>query len=158
VAIVLLVAIVVALGAAGGIYELAGKATRHAIKEATATTAAPTTSAPATTPPTTVAPPPTTAGPPFKLVSNVSGTATYTVPASATVTLHATGPCWVEANKATAAGATVYTATMAAGQSEPLTAPVWIRLGAPAYMTMTVNGTALPLPPTGGSTLDIEFQ
>jgi Domain of unknown function (DUF4115) len=141
-----------------GIYVVTNKGTTPAAT-APSTTVAP--KAQVTVPPTTATTtpaPPTTAAPPFSLVSNVDGTATYQVAAAAPIIVRATGPCWVDAHQANSSGASVFTATMAAGQTQTLTAPVWIRLGAPTAVAIEVNGTTLTTPSTGGAPLDVELQ
>jgi Domain of unknown function (DUF4115) len=149
-------AVVVAIGAAAGVYTLTDNTPSHA---ATPPVSKPAPKTRVTLPVTTTVPAPTTTAPPaFSLVSNVGGTATYQVAAAAPITLRATGPCWVDAHQANSSGASVFTATMAAGQTQTLTAPVWIRLGAPAAVAIEVNGTTLTTPATGGAPLDVELQ
>jgi hypothetical protein len=148
----------VLIGAAAVIYAVTDKSPSHAAAPpAAASASAPKVTVPAATT-TTAAPASTTTVPPFHLVSNSDGTATYQVAAAAPISLSASGPCWVDAHKASSSGASVFTATMAAGQTQTLTAPVWIRLGAPAAVTIKVNGQALAPPATGGDPLDIELQ
>jgi hypothetical protein len=150
-------AVIVAIGAAAGVYTLTNNTPSHAAAPPVSKPAPKTrVTLPVTT--TTVPAPTTTAPPAFSLVSNVDGTATYQVAAAAPITLRATGPCWVDAHQANSSGASVFTATMAAGQTQTLTAPVWIRLGAPAALSIEVNGTTLTTPATGGAPLDVELQ
>lgn len=118
--------------------------------------ALPTTTLPATT---TTVPAPTTTLPAFTLVSNTGGTAMYHVGTpGASVVISATAPCWVDAHQTNEQGTDVYTATMAAGQSETLHAPVWIRFGLASVVTITVNGKPLPAFSSPGQPYDLQLQ
>ena len=111
-----------------------------------------------TTVPTTVPPAPTTTVPPFTLVSNTNGTASYRLAGSPSVVVSAQGPCWVEAHQPNAQGSQIFAAILAPGQSETLRAPVFIRLGAPSAVTVTVNGMTLPALVTGGAPWNLDLQ
>jgi hypothetical protein len=52
------------------------------------------------------------------------------------------GACWVEARKGTASGNILYMATLAQGQTRAFTGmtSLYLRLGVPAYITISVNG------------------
>jgi RodZ C-terminal domain len=152
-------AAVVMLGAAVGAVEATGglglpntpaAAKRPAHHGATRSLAA--------APATTVPPAPTTTVPPFTLVSNTNGTASYQVSGSPTVVVSAQGPCWIEAHQPNAQGNQILAALMSPGQSETLHAPVFIRMGAPWAVTVTVNGASLPALATGGSPWNLQFQ
>lgn len=109
--------------------------------------------------PTTTAPPaPTTTVPPFTMISNANGTASYQLAGNPPVVVSAQGPCWVEANQSNAQGAVIFAATLAPGQSQTFRAPVFIRLGAPSAVTVTVNGTSLPALVTGGAPWNLDLQ
>ncbi|HVA44633.1 MAG TPA: RodZ domain-containing protein [Acidimicrobiales bacterium] len=77
----------------------------------------------------------------------------FVLPASAgplMVTIAAvTGPCWAEAGT-TSGGPLSWAGTIGRGQQQVLTpgAQWWLRLGAPEYVTVTVNGRQLELPVT----------
>ncbi|HUZ43525.1 MAG TPA: hypothetical protein VMU63_03920 [Acidimicrobiales bacterium] len=79
--------------------------------------------------------------------------ASYVLPASAgllSVTISAvSGPCWAEAGP-TSGGAVSWEATIEQGQQHALAAGSqwWLRLGAPEYATVMVNGRQLELPVT----------
>jgi len=79
--------------------------------------------------------------------------ASYVLPASAgplSVTITATsGACWAEAGAASG-GPVSWAGTIDRGQQHVLTpgAQWWLRLGAPEYVTVTVNGRQLELPVT----------
>jgi hypothetical protein len=84
---------------------------------------------------------------------STGSSATY-VPSSASYTLDvtaATGACWVEVQEQTNSGATPVTTfgrTLNAGESQSftLTGIATIQLGAPAQVTMTLDGAPLVLP------------
>ncbi|MBO0747665.1 MAG: DUF4115 domain-containing protein, partial [Acidimicrobiaceae bacterium] len=106
----------------------------------------------------TTAPAPTTTVPPFTLVSNTGGTASYQVTGSSTIVVSAQGSCWVEAHQSNAQGNQIFAALMSSGQSQTFHAPVFIRLGAPAAVTVTVNGASLPGLATDGAPWNLELQ
>ena len=77
------------------------------------------------------------------------GTSTYTLTGSPSVTLAATSDSWIEVR--TQMGAPIiWNGTLAAGQSKTYPAPVWIRTGNPAALTVTADGTPLAVPTTSG--------
>jgi Domain of unknown function (DUF4115) len=83
------------------------------------------------------------------IVSTVSiQGASYTAPDTAyTVTLTATGPCWVYADLAST-GTVLYTGTLDAGQAQTLSAtgPLDVELGHATTMTVTMNGLPVVYP------------
>jgi hypothetical protein len=96
--------------------------------------------------------------PRVKLISDVPGAAHYQLATGARVTLKATGPCWVEIRKTDAQGPEVYTATMVAGATESVTAPVWVRLGRPTAVAVSVGATVVSPPSIGGEPYDLLFD
>ncbi len=118
---------------------------------------------PPSTTPVTQAAPPTTSLPPVTgpVAQSVSGQTVwvYRVPAAARLVLQASGPCWVQARQNDSRGPTVYMATLAPGQATSLSAPVWIRLGFPGNVALTVNGAAVSPPPApAGAAYDVLVQ
>jgi hypothetical protein len=109
---------------------------------------------PPTVPTTTSTLPPA----PFTLVSTGSGISVYQLAGTASITLHAAGPCWVDIHQTDSNGPELFTATMAPGQTETVSGPVWIRLGAPAAITVDVNGSSLPPLVSDGNPYDLELQ
>jgi hypothetical protein len=110
---------------------------------------------PATTAPTT----PTTTAPPAALVATSTGTSTYRVGASAIITFRANnGTCWVEIRQAGPSGPVTFTGDILAGQSRAISSPVWVRLGNPGVMAITVNGTSISPPGMApGEPYDLQF-
>jgi len=106
------------------------------------------------TPPTTVAPAqvqPTT---------STSSSAAYGAPSSSyTVSLVATGPCWVDATEAST-GTVVWTGTLQTGQTQavPATGSLNVRLGAANDVTVTLNGVPVVFPTGFQSPFDMRFQ
>jgi hypothetical protein len=98
-----------------------------------------------TEPPTTAALPPTTA--PVRFTSQIlpTGDANVSVPGAFTLTLHATGMCWVQVSAAN--GQTLFMGTLYPGQNQQLvgSAPLVVRLGNTPGMALTIDGTALNL-------------
>jgi hypothetical protein len=93
---------------------------------------------------TTIAPPPTVVS-----TSSNSDYATYTAnSARLTVQLAASSPCWIELRTASANGPVIYEGTLREGvtQSFPTTGSIWLRLGDPAGVRLTINGSPLVLP------------
>jgi hypothetical protein len=70
----------------------------------------------------------------------------------------ATGECWTEILRRNPSGRTLYVATMMAGTRHAVRGPVWIRLGDPTAVTITVNGTKVTPPVTDGSPYDVKFE
>ena len=86
--------------------------------------------------------------------------ATFQVPtASFTVELATTGgPCWVEVGP-TASGPFSFAGTMAAGQHQafPASNELWVRLGAPGNVSVTVDGSALRIDASGATPYNLTF-
>ncbi len=116
-----------------------------------------TTSAPATTVPQTTT---TTAAPkPATLVSSGGGSATYQLTSpSASIVVHASGPCWIEVRAGSPGGQVIYEGTLAAGQQSSVTGPAWIRLGDPPNVSVSVDGTHMHVPgATAAVPLNLQF-
>jgi hypothetical protein len=121
----------------------------------TVSVAAPVTGPPPTVAPTTVpvtvpiraATTTTSTTGPRAMAAPVSapGSLTYTVAAGTTVKVTATGACWMEA-RPRQGGPVTLEKTLAPGQSQTFTAPVWIRFGDPTMIQATVGTTRLQLP------------
>jgi hypothetical protein len=145
--------VVVIAAVAGVVVSLAGHGSGRPSPAHVAARPAPTTT---TTPP---APPTTTAtSVPVQLVATAPDQATYRVRSGAHITLSATGRCWVEIRRGTAAGAVVFSGTLVAGQTQGVAGSAWVRLGNPAVVTVTVDGTSLSPPGLSGSPYDLEFS
>lgn len=92
-------------------------------------------------------------------VTASSTTATYQVPSSSyTLTLRASGPCWVEATN-NSTGQVLWTGTLHAGdaQSVPASSGVLLRLGDALNVTLVVSGRPVQLPPGSSPTIDLTF-
>ena len=118
----------------------------------------------ATTPPALAT---TTTAPVASLVllANDSQSARYRVNRpTADVELLATAPCWVEIKTSLGTGPTVFVGTLHAGSRQAVptastTGGVSVRLGNPGGMSVTVDGTALPVPGlTGAQPFTLMFQ
>jgi hypothetical protein len=83
------------------------------------------------------------------------GSLTYTVAAGTTVKVTATGACWMEA-RPRQGGPVTLEKTLAPGQSQTFTAPVWIRFGDPTMIQATVGTTRLRLPVQAPSDLILQ--
>jgi len=133
---------------------IAGAHSRHHKPTSPTQTSSPTHHKHSTRPtPTTTTTFPTT----FVASGSTSGTATYTVPRPAyTLNLTATtGACWIEVTNS--AGTTVVAQTLPAGQHKavPLTGDSRVVLGAPGFMQVQVDTSAVVLP---GGISELLFQ
>jgi hypothetical protein len=114
--------------------------------------AAPPPSTPA--PATTLAPPP---GP--VLVTTSAGYSEYRLSGPATIVLKASGTCWVQIRQDGPTGSVLYQGDLYAGQSHPANGPLWLRLGNPTQVTITVNGAALSPPSqVAGEPYNMQFD
>jgi hypothetical protein len=98
---------------------------------------------PPAAPSTTIAPPPIVAS------STGSDYAAYTVPSTALhLQLVSSSACWVQLRSGSAGGTIVYEGTLLPGaeQTFQLAGSLWLRLGNPAGMRLSVDGQALALP------------
>ena len=76
---------------------------------------------------------------------------TTTTTATGRFTVHlvaAGGACWVQVRTTGIAGQVIYESTMAQGQTHAIktSQPVYVRLGVPAYVSITVNGRSAYTP------------
>ncbi len=118
----------------------------------------PTTAAQQQGPPTTaVAPAPASTGP--ILVTTTSGYSEYRTAAPATIVLAGTGRCWVEIRQSSSNGQVLYEGILVAGESRTIAGSVWVRLGNPTEVVLTVNGQALAPPSLiPGEPYNLEFE
>jgi hypothetical protein len=118
-----------------------------------------TTTRPVATPVASVPTTPTTAPATAILVASSAGTSTYRVDASATITFRAgTGTCWVEIRQSGPYGPVLFTGDLFAGQTRDMNGPIWVRLGNPGVIAITVNGTSISPPGmTAGEPYDLQF-
>jgi hypothetical protein len=117
----------------------------------------PTTAARQQAPPTTVAPAPASTGP--ILVTTTSGYSEYRTAAPATIVLAGTGRCWVEIRQSSPNGQVLYEGVLVAGESRTIAGSVWVRLGNPTEVVLTVNGQALAPPSLiPGEPYNLEFE
>ncbi|HET9690342.1 MAG TPA: DUF4115 domain-containing protein [Acidimicrobiales bacterium] len=112
-----------------------------------ATPAAPPDAAPARPAATVPAPSPTTtAPPPVSLASSSPAGSVYTVTGPVTIAITAADASWVQVRSGGPSGAVISEGLLAAGRTETVPAPVWIRLGNPTGVTVVVNGTPVRAP------------
>jgi cytoskeletal protein RodZ len=147
-AVVTVVAILVVIAASHG------KPTHRAAATATTTTAHPRATQPN---PTTTQPAATTTVPLVKASRTAANTFTVAKPTYTIVVQTSTGICWVDMRDPS--GTALFSGTLAVGQSQQVTASsVTMRLGNPAVIAITVDGTAVPIDLTRGSPLILHFQ
>jgi cytoskeletal protein RodZ len=94
-------------------------------------------------------PPVTVISPAPKTTPTAHHTTTTTATGRFTVHLVAAGgACWVQVRTTGIAGQVIYESTMAQGQSHAIktSQPVYVRLGVPAYVSITVNGRSAYTP------------
>jgi len=92
--------------------------------------------------------------------TSTASSATYGAPSTSyTVTLVATGLCWVDATK-TSTGAVVWTGTLQTGQSQAITGngSMTVRLGAANDVTIRLNRVPVVLPTGFRSPFDLSFE
>lgn len=120
--------------------------------------AAPTTTRPPTTRASTTTVAVTTTTVPLVRPTDGTGTAFTIAKASYTVALHSnSGPCWVEMRDA--GGASLFTGLLSNGASQSVTAGnATIRLGNPAAVTLTVDGTPVPFVTQHGAPVTLHLQ
>jgi len=99
---------------------------------------------------------------PSSLQATTSSTtsADYQAPGTSyTLTLSASGACWVLA-QATSSGSVLWTGTLEAGQTQQIlaTGSVSLRLGAAFVVNVSVNRVPVVLPSDHGSPFDLNFQ
>jgi hypothetical protein len=105
-------------------------------------------------PATTLAPPP---GP--ALVTTSAGYSEYRLSGPTTIVLTASGTCWVQIRQDGPTGSVLYQGDLYAGQTHPANGPLWLRLGNPTQVTITVNGAALSPPSlVAGEPYNLQFD
>ncbi len=79
--------------------------------------------------------------------------------ASATISFRAiNGVCWVEIRQSGPYGPVVFTGDLLAGQSRDMNGPIWVRLGNPRAVVITVNGSSISPPGmTADQPYDLQF-
>jgi RodZ C-terminal domain len=78
---------------------------------------------------------------------NTTPATTPAVAAAVRLRLQATNDTWLSVRAGSAAGKTLYEGTLATGESKTFTGGrIWVRFGAAADVTATLNGRALALP------------
>jgi len=93
------------------------------------------------------------------LVTSASGYSEYRTSESAAIVVSATGTCWVEIRQAGPTGPLLYEGDMVAGGTKDTAGPIWIRLGDPTKVTVTVNGDAIAAPGlVAGDPYNLEFD
>lgn len=105
-------------------------------------------------------PPATTVPPSLQATTSSTTSADYSAPGSSyTVTLSASGACWILA-EATSSGDVLWTGTMESGQTQQIaaTGSVSVRLGAAFDVRVSVNGVPVVLPSDHGSPFDVNFE
>jgi hypothetical protein len=93
------------------------------------------------------------------LVASAAGSSTYRVDASATITFAAgNGVCWVQIRQNGPYGPVIFTGDLLSGQTRDVNGPIWVRLGNPRIITVTVNGSSISPPGmTAGEPYDLQF-
>ena len=141
-------------------FRLAGEAGSHGRSPAQSPRATPTRPAtPVASAPTAPTAVPTTPAPTAVLLGSSAGSSTYRVDASATISFRAiNGVCWVEIRQSGPYGPVVFSGDLLTGQTRNMNGPVWVRLGNPGVILVTVNGTSISPPGmAAGQPYDIQF-
>ena len=91
--------------------------------------------------------------------SSATGAAYVVTTASFSVQVNTTGSCWMEVGP-TAAGPFGFVGTVPAGQQKVFAASnqLWVRLGAPANVTVSVNGTPVQLTAPGSAPFNLTIS
>jgi hypothetical protein len=111
---------------------------------------------PGATPPGTTPPPPPAAP---VLLGTSQQAAVYRVSGPTNVSVVSTGRCWVEIRHAGPSGPIVYSAVLTSGSQQSVAAPVWLRIGNPAAVTVTIDGSAISPPGLSASApYNLQFQ
>jgi cytoskeleton protein RodZ len=126
-------------------------------KGARTSSGATTTRPPATRPTTTTRPAPTTTAP-LVVATDASKTTFRVSSAIYTLVVQATtGACWIDARDLS--GASLFSGTLSPGQSQSIRAgAIKLQLGAPAAVTLSIEGTPVPVSLASGSPLTLQFQ
>jgi hypothetical protein len=113
----------------------------------------------AQTPAGTAPAPSTTTAAAASLVSQSSTTATYQVSGSPTITITFNSACWTQVRQGSPSGTLLFEGTESAGATKQLTGPVWVRLGNPTAVSISVGGTTVAQPTvTAGTPYNLQFQ
>jgi hypothetical protein len=108
---------------------------------------------------TVTTPAPRAVSVPVRLLSSNVGVSVYRIDApTAQIRLVASGPCWVQIRSGGATGTVLYSQTMQAGQTESASGPLWMRLGNPTAVKVSVDGVTVSPPVTSGNPYDLVFQ
>jgi Domain of unknown function (DUF4115) len=156
-AVVALAAVLVIVGTAGGIALSRHHGSAHVSvpprADVPAHRAAARSSGPATTTP---APAPT---PTPILVTSASGYSEYRISGPATISISAVGTCWVEIRQAGPSGQVLFEGDLDAGDTHAAAGSIWIRLGNPSQVTVSVNGAVISPPSlVAGEPYNLEFE
>ncbi|HET6809806.1 MAG TPA: DUF4115 domain-containing protein [Acidimicrobiales bacterium] len=91
--------------------------------------------------------------------STAAGAAYVVTTAPFSVQVNTTGSCWMEVGP-TSAGPFTFVGTVPAGQQKvfPASSRLWLRLGAPASVTVSVNGTPLQLTAPGSAPFNLTIS
>jgi hypothetical protein len=91
--------------------------------------------------------------------STAAGAAYVVATASFSVLVSTTGSCWMEVGPA-AGGPFSFVGTVPAGQQKvfPASSHIWVRLGAPANVTVSVDGTPLQLTAPGSAPFNLTIS
>ncbi len=158
-----MVAVVVVVVLLGVAYWRQNRLVRHVqVAGSTPATAVSTTTSSIATVPSTTAPstPPAPSGtgtttpsslpaPPVS-VASANGGVTYSFASGSVLTLKATAPSWALVRTGNAQGPVVFAKNLQPDESENFLGPVWVRLGDPATVTLSGNGTPLSVPTSNG--------
>ena len=132
-------------------------ATHHAKPRHRAAAPTTTTTRPVPRPTTTTRPAPTTTTPPLVRATGTLNTFTVSRPSYEIVVQAVTSQCWVDMRNP--AGTSLYTGTLSATQSQAVTASVvTIKLGNPAAVKVSIDGTPVSFTIPTGSLTTLHFQ
>jgi hypothetical protein len=93
------------------------------------------------------------------LVTSASGYSEYRTSTAATIVISATGTCWVEIRQAGPSGPLLYEGDMVAGETHDTAGAIWMRLGDPTKVRVTVNGDAIAPPAlVAGNPYNLQFD
>jgi hypothetical protein len=93
-----------------------------------------------------------------ELLSRSASGSVYQLAGASPITLSTSGRCWVEVRSGGATGPVIHEATLPAGSTEVLDGAVWLRLGNPSAVQITVGSTTLTPPLPAGGPYDVEFR
>ena len=141
---------VVVLAVVAGVFIVADRAGHHPGGAPVHAASGP---VPTTTPPTTAPPPPATTVPAATLVPTqvTSAEASYTATSAlVAVSIESANPCWIELRSGSPTGPVTFEGilTAATAQSFQTSGGMWLRLGNPAGVKLTIDGSPVTLPPT----------